>query len=155
MSSAYLIVTRFTELLLTGQVEKASTYLDEGVILQSWQGVVEGKADVISYLSDSRRFMHHKRSFGPWRLVHRTMESEALQGPRSSLPATSGKPGPAVVVEDDEEFSDYDGQGYAVFERLGKMSTRPRFSVKSEKVRETVALRNDLIVLIVLSKRGI
>eukprot|EP00796_Vickermania_ingenoplastis_P005488 gene5488-3962_t len=136
MSAAYLIVTRFGELLSAGSIDAAATYLDEDVILQSWQGVAEGKADVVSYLSDSRRFMHHTRTFTPWQHVTRTMELAALHHPG-------------------EAQSGYDGQGYAIFERIGTMSTRPRFSVKSESVRETIVVRNDYIVLIVLAKRGL
>lgn len=135
MGSAELIVTRFTELLASGQVDKASAYLADDVILQSWLGVVEGKADVVSYLNDNKRFMHHARTSSAWRQVNRSMEQEAETDPSFS--------------------SGYDHRNFAVFERVGTIATRPRFSVKTELVRETVVVRNDFVVLFVLAKRGI
>lgn len=171
MSTPFLIVTRFSELILTGKVDSASAYLDENVILQSWQGVVEGKMDVVNYLNDSRRFMHHKRSFRPWRQVIRSMEKEAekpfqgdyLKKPSGitnrseGLPSADFSSGSQSYVSERQEKEyedDYDGQGYVIYERLGTMSTRPRFSVKTIHVRESIAVCNNLIVLIVFSKQG-
>lgn len=172
MSTPFLIVTRFSELVLIGKIDNASAYLDDGVILQSWQGVMEGKADVLNYLNDGRRFMHLRRSFGPWRQVLRSMENEvdtflqkdgvesASAHKSSSFDHDRHRPSKScnLLLTDrrDERENDncYDGQGYVIFERLGTMTTRPRFSVKTEKVRESIAIRNNLVVLIILSKQG-
>lgn len=134
MNTGHLIVHRFSELLAKGEVGQAAVYLDDDVVLQSWHGVMEGKADVINFLDDNRRFMHHHRVFSPWRLVHRTIDTDTL-------------------VQNGE--SEYDADGYAIYERVGHMDTRAKFSMKTESVRESMALKNDYIVLIVLSKRGL
>lgn len=171
MSTPFLIVTRFSELVLTGNIDSASAYLDDNVILQSWQGVIEGKMDVVNYLNDSRRFMHHKRSFKPWRRVLRSMEREAEdtffdrnnrgdavheEGGSMThrfVASSSSSSGLPLTIQGGYSEDCYDGQGYVIYERLGTMSTRPRFSVKKIQVRESIAVRNNLIVLIVLSKQ--
>lgn len=172
MSTPFLIVTRFSELVLIGKIDNAAAYLDDGVILQSWQGVVEGKVDVVNYLNDSRRFMHLRRSFGPWRQVLRSLEGDNVKCLRKAgmesapahrkssfehdcrLPLRSSNSVLSDRRDERENENCYDSQGYAIFERLGTMSTRPRFSVKTVRVRESVGLSNNLVVLIVLSKQG-
>lgn len=133
MSSAKLIVHRFTELCESGQLDSAFGYLSEAVIYNSWMGTVEGRNNVITFMKDNVRFMHHPRNFNRWRLVQHSLDPAVQRGRES---------------EDGR-----DAQGFATFERDGTIASKAKYYFSSVPVRETVVVRDHSIHLINVTKR--
>ncbi|EPY39239.1 hypothetical protein AGDE_04689 [Angomonas deanei] len=117
-------------------MEPAFEYLGDAVIYNTWLGVVEGKENVINFLRDNIRFLYYNKSMNDWKQVQHSLDP--------GLSLINGRP-----------FSDagYDSQGFAMFEREGKLSGYTGFTLSRESIRETVVVKGNKIMLVSLSKR--
>lgn len=140
MTSSRLVVQRYTELLSTNELEAAFNYLAEDVIYVTWLGVVEGKDNVVTFLRDNIRYMHHNRNFDRWQQVQHCLDAELVR-PRG---------GAAEAVFDG---NGYDAQGYATFERDGTVSKHLRLSLERIRVKETIVIRDGKVVLVTVMEQ--
>ncbi|KAG8346886.1 hypothetical protein ERJ75_000739500 [Trypanosoma vivax] len=149
MSTSQLIVTRFSDLLAEGSVEAALRYIAEDVVYNTWMGIVYGRENVSVFLHDNVRFLHHGRNYNRWKQVQHSLDPTLGRFDRlgSSEPA-HGEPWSYFDADG------YDSQGYATFERDGTISSHAKFSVFSVRVKETIVLRRNRVVLVNLSKRA-
>lgn len=138
MSTPQLILTRYTELIGAGNIDPALAYLSEDVIYCTWLGVVEGKSNVTTFLRDNVRYLHHSRNYNQWHQVH-----HSFNGAGHGTGKTAGE----------DAYPSYDKEGYATFERNGKLGYQPKIYVRSVPVKETVVIRDGLIVLVNVTKR--
>nr|CCC91192.1 conserved hypothetical protein [Trypanosoma congolense IL3000] len=152
MTVSQLIVTRFADLLAEGNVQSASKYLADDVVYNSWLGVVYGKDNVVVFLMDNVRFVHHGRNYNRWKQVQHTLEHRARQYDL----ATAGGEGHTTNTLGTKPhlgMDGYDSQGYATFERDGTIASHAKFAVFNVKIKETIVLRDNKVVLVNISKR--
>lgn len=142
MTTSQLILKRYTDLLGGGELEAAFSYLAEDVIYNTWLGVVEGKDNVVTFLRDNIRFLHHNRNFNHWRQVQHCLDSD-LRPFRDDC----ASPGAFFNLEG------YDSQGYATFERDGTIGDQPKFAAYSIRVKETVVIFNSQVALVSITKQ--
>lgn len=141
MTSALLIVTRFSDLVASGNIEAAANYLALDVTHNSWIGVVNGRDDVLTMLRDGVRFMRHARVFRSWKQVQHCLDPSL----RCVLNTGTGS---TVMFDSDG----YDSHGFATFERDGTIASDPSYVRYNISVKETIVVRDSFIVLIDISK---
>ncbi|ORC90686.1 uncharacterized protein TM35_000071100 [Trypanosoma theileri] len=157
MATSQLIVTRFMDLLAEGRVDDALNYLSDDVVYNTWMGIVYGKSNVTVFLRDNIRFVHHGRNYNRWKQVQHcldpTLERYAVDDVVTALPQSLVRFGD-ISVRQYFNADGYDSQGYATFERDGTIASHAKFAVFHVKVKETVVLRNNKVVLVNISKRA-
>ncbi|EKG05545.1 hypothetical protein TCSYLVIO_003392 [Trypanosoma cruzi] len=161
MATSQLIAMRYMDLLSEGNVENALVYLSDDAVYNTWMGVVYGKENVAVFLRDNVRFVHHGRNYNRWRQVQHSLDPSLRQYDRADGSGSgSGIPSRALLQYGGDQAvrryfnaEGYDSQGYATFERDGTIASRAKFSAFNVKVKETVVLRNNKVVLVNVSKR--
>ncbi|AAZ12064.1 uncharacterized protein TEOVI_000503800 [Trypanosoma equiperdum] len=151
MAASQLIATRFTDLLAEGNIESALKYIANDVVYNTWLGVVYGKDNVEVFLRDNVRFVHHGRNYNRWKQVQHSLDASLKQ---FTVNDVSGYDESALDVRSYYDSEGYDSQGYATFERDGTIASHAKFAVFHVKVKETVVLRNNKVVLVNVSKRA-
>ncbi|CCW68208.1 unnamed protein product [Phytomonas sp. Hart1] len=139
MNEPQLIVSRFTELVESGKPDLALNYLSPDIIYNSWMGVIEGKDNVINFLRDNIRFSHHRRNYERWRVVQHSLEACLWDAGANRRPIFN--------------HNGYDPHGTATFERNGTLFARPGALSERIYVKETVVVKDGLIILVNVSKR--
>ncbi|KEG14388.1 hypothetical protein DQ04_00491080 [Trypanosoma grayi] len=156
MATSQLIATRYMDLISEGRVGDALTYLSDDVVYNTWMGVVYGKENVEVFLRDNVRFVHHGRNYNRWKQVQHSLDPTLRQYTLSEggdLSALSSVEFGGQVVRRYFNADGYDSQGYATFERDGTVASHAKFAVFHVRVKETVVLRNNKVVLVNVSKR--
>lgn len=138
MTTSQALVTRYTELVEAGQLELAFNYLSADVIYNSWLGIAEGRDNVINFMKDNIRFIHHTRSFGRWKQVQHSLEPVVLA---------------AFAAGRAFDSDGYDAQSYATFERDGRIASHAKFHAYTIPIKETIVVKSNSIALIQHSKR--
>ncbi|RNF05426.1 uncharacterized protein Tco025E_07785 [Trypanosoma conorhini] len=158
MATSQLVVTRYMDLLGEGNVEAALNYLADDVVYNTWMGVVYGKDNVTVFLRDNVRFVHHGRNYNRWRQVQHSLDPALRQYDRADGVTSGVSPQSSVHYGDPAvrryfNVDGYDSQGYATFERDGTLASHAKFAAFNVKIKETVVLRNNKVVLVNVSKR--
>ncbi|KAH9579828.1 hypothetical protein LSM04_002380 [Trypanosoma melophagium] len=156
MATSQLIATRFMDLLGEGRVDDALNYLSDDVVYNTWMGVVYGKDNVTVFLRDNVRFVHHGRNYNRWKQVQHCLDPTLKRYAVDDV-STASQQGLVrfgdIAVRQYFNADGYDSQGYATFERDGTIASHAKFAVFHVKVKETVVLRNNKVVLVNISKR--
>ena len=166
MAAAQIVGLRFAELVENGLFHELEPYLDDNVVVSTWNGVVYGKEKAFMFFEDNRRYMHHKQNYNRWRQVHHCLDPNlvAMHEDQTSVVAEdrlerSGRLMTGRMRGGDPEVSKffdangYDSQGYAMFEREGTYGSHPKFAFSNLPVRQVVVVRRGLVVLYQLSMR--
>lgn len=143
MAASQLVLQRYTDLINSGNLDAAFNYLSEDVVYVTWLGVVEGKDNVVTFLRDNVRFLHFTKNFNRWRQVQHCLDADLSRGFDDS------------GVGDSNLFNrdGYDAQGYASFERDGMIAKIVKLSMQKTRVKETVVIRDNKVVLVTLMER--
>ncbi|CAC9516397.1 SnoaL-like domain containing protein [Leishmania donovani] len=143
MTASHLVLQRYTDLINSGDLDAAFNYLSEDIIYVTWLGVVEGKDNVVTFLRDNIRFLHFTKSFNRWRQVQHCLDADLCRRFDDS------------GVGDSNLFDrdGYDPQGYASFERDGMIANVVKYSMQKTRVKETVVIRDNKVVLVTLMEQ--
>ncbi|CUG91072.1 transmembrane protein, putative, partial [Bodo saltans] len=165
--SSQTVALRFSDLVDGGLIEQLPPFLDDNIVISTWNGVVYGKEKAESFFNDYRRYMHHKHNFDKWKQVHHSLDASlqtfSSEGPSMVLPEdrvertrrivtgriTGGDPHVAQYFDE----SGYDSQGFAMFERNGVVGSHPKYAFLRLPVRQVIVVKNGLVVLYELSMR--
>lgn len=142
MATSELVLQRYTELLERSELDAAFNYLAEDIVYVTWLGVVEGKDNVVTFLRDNIRFLHFTRNFNRWRHVHHCLDADLR---------TFAVPGSKETSFFNREG--YDSQGYATYERDGTIAKHVKAPMQFYKVKETVVIRDNQVVLVTLMQQ--
>lgn len=168
MAAAQIIGLRFSEYVSSGDLGGIAAFLDDDVVVSTWNGVAYGKDRAMTMFEDHRRFMHHKQNFNRWRQVQHCLDptlatfAEDTEGSsvaeedkleRSQRLVTGRAPSGVREVEKYFDGNGYDSQGYAMFEREGTIANHPRFAFRNKKVREVIVVHKGLVVLYQIGAR--
>jgi hypothetical protein len=165
--SSQNVALRFSDLVDGGVLEQLEAYLDDNIVISTWNGVVYGKEKAMTFFEDNRRYMHHKHTFNQWRQVHHCLDPnlqtfEAVE-PSMMLPEDRLKRTRRIVTgrvtggdSDVAQYFDdwgYDSQGFAMFERTGVVGSHPKFAFLRLPVRQVIVVKRGLVVLYELSMK--
>ena len=161
-SFAQMLALRFVEADETGSVDALEVMLDPGVVYLGHMGAAYGKQAVMTVLSDGRRFMRNKRSFGLLTQVQHSLEPMEMfaspeAAPQSDLFQMSegtflgdGLAVPPTGTSFDAEG--FDAQGFAQFEREGKIAMDTAVGFHYQNIRQTIVVtRAGLVKLICIT----
>ncbi|CAG9578609.1 conserved hypothetical protein [Leishmania major strain Friedlin] len=143
MAASYLVLQRYTDLINSGDLDAAFNYLSEDIIYVTWLGVIEGKDNVVTFLRDNMRFLHFAKHFNRWRQVQHCLDADL------SRHCDDSDVGGSNLFDRDG----YDRQGYASFERDGMIANIVKLSMQKTRVRETVVIRDNKVVLVTLMEQ--
>lgn len=155
---AQMLALRFVEADETGSVDVIENILDPGVVYMGHIGAAYGKQAVLTVLSDNRRFMRNKRSFSLLKQVQHCLEPmekfDAQPACNNELFTISegtflgdGVANPAGGSNFDAEG--FDAQGFAQFEREGKIAMDTAVGFHYQPIRQTIVVtRAGLVKLI-------
>jgi hypothetical protein len=162
-SFAQMLALRYVEADETGSVDALEAMLDPGVVYMGHMGAAYGKQAVMTVLSDSRRFMRNKRSFGLLTQVQHCLE------PMDMFPAESSPKSDMFNVSEGTFLGDelavpptgtsfdaegFDAHGFAQFEREGKIAMDTAVGFHYQQVRQTIVVtRAGLVKLICITSK--
>lgn len=166
MTTSQVIALRFAELVDNGYLDAIEPFLDDEIVVSTWNGVVVGKRKAMTFFEDYRRYMHHTQNYNRWRQVqhcldpqlhqfetNRTVAYEEDEMERSARYVSGRIRGGDLDTERFFDAEGYDSQGYAMFERDGKYGCHPKFAFWKLPVRQVLVLKDGLVVLFQISMR--
>lgn len=142
MSTADLVLQRYTELLESKELDAAFNYLAEDVVYVTWLGVVEGRDNVVTFLRDNIRFLHFSKNYNRWRRVQHCLDADLATFAVSGSGETSFFNGEG-----------YDAQGYATFERDGAIAKHVKAPMQFYRVKKTIVIRDNQVALVTLMQQ--